>query len=271
MAMRAGLFVLISILFMTVDHRERHLESIRAGLSIALFPLHYLVALPAVVGNWASEALATRTHLVGENSRLRTEHLLLEARLQKYAALESENIRLRDLLQSSVNVAERVLIAELLAVDFDPFKRQVLLNKGTESGVFEGHPLIDANGVMGQVMHVTPFSSTAILLTDPSHALPVQVNRNGLRAIALGIGEPDLLELPHIPNSADIRVGDLLVTSGLDRRFPPGYPAAMVTIVEKDSTLPYARVQARPTADLERIREALLVWPNTAAAAEAGS
>jgi rod shape-determining protein MreC len=269
MAMRAGLFVLASILLMTVDHRDQHLESIRAGVSIALYPLQYLVGMPAVAGNWATEALTTRTHLVRENSRLRTEHLLLEARLQKYAALESENIRLRDLLQSSQNIAERVLIAELLAVDLDPFKRQVLLNKGTESGVFEGHPLIDAKGVMGQVMHVTAFSSTAILLTDPSHALPVQVNRNGLRAIALGTGEPDLLELPHIPNSADVQVGDLLVTSGLGQRFPRGYPVATVTVVEKDATLPYARVQARPTADLERIREALLVWPNTVA--EAGS
>lgn len=265
MAMRAGLFVLVSILLMTVDHRERHLESIRAGLSMALYPLHYLVSLPAMAGNWASEALATRTHLVRENDRLRTEHLLLEARLQKYSALESENVRLRDLLQSSQKVAERVLIAELLSVDLDPFKRQVLLNKGTGSGVFEGHPLIDANGVMGQVIHVTPLSSTAMLLTDPSHAVPVQVNRNGMRAIALGTGEPDLLELPHIPNNADIQVGDLLVTSGLGRRFPPGYPVATITVVEKDPTQPYAGVQARPTADLERIREALLVWPNTIA------
>lgn len=266
MAMRAGLFVLVSAILMTVDHRERHLEAIRAGISIALYPLHYLVSLPAAAGNWASEALATRTHLVRENERLRTEHLLLEARLQKYAAMQSENGRLRDLLQSSRNVAERVLIAELLAVDLDPFKRQVLLNKGSDDGVYEGHPLIDAKGVMGQVIHVNPISSIAMLLTDPSHALPVQLNRNGLRAIALGTGEPDLLELPHIPNNADVAVGDLLVTSGLGQRFPPGYPAATITVVEKDPTQPYATVQARPTADLERIREALLVWPNTSTA-----
>ncbi len=261
--------VLVSVLLMTVDHRQQHLETIRAGISVALYPLQYLVNLPMAVGNWASESLATRTRLLEENGLLRRRQLEMELRLQKFAALEAENSRLRAMLQSSRKVAERVLVTELLAIDLDPFKRQVLLNKGTVDGVFEGHPLLDAQGVMGQVIHVSPLTSTAMLLTDPSHAIPVQVNRNGLRAIALGTGEADRLEIPHVPNNADITVGDLLVTSGLGQRFPAGYPVARIADVQKDPTQPYSQVIATPTAELERVREVLLVWPAQAQEAAA--
>lgn len=267
--MRALLMVLVSVLLMTVDHRQQHLETIRAGISVALYPLQYLVNLPMAVGNWTSESLATRTRLLEENELLRRRQLEMELRLQKFAALEAENSRLRAMLQSSRKVAERVLVAELLAIDLDPFKRQVLLNKGTVDGVFEGHPLLDAQGVMGQVIHVSPLTSTAMLLTDPSHAIPVQVNRNGLRAIALGTGEADRLEIPHVPNNADITVGDLLVTSGLGQRFPAGYPVARIADVQKDPTQPYSQVIATPTAELERVREVLLVWPAQAQEAAA--
>lgn len=256
-----GLLLLVSVALMTLDHREGHLRSIRSGISLVLYPLHYAVNLPVAFGNWASEALSARATLLKENEAYRDKQLILEARLQKLAALETENDRLRDLLQSSRNVAQKLLIAELLAIDLDPFKRKVILNKGADDGVYEGHPLLDAKGVMGQVVHVSPVSSEAMLITDPSHAIPVQVNRNGLRAIALGTGESDQLEIPHIPNNADIKIGDLLVTSGLGQRFPPGYPVATITQIAKDPTRPYAQVVARPTAELERVREVLLVWP----------
>lgn len=261
MAMRAGLLVLASLFLMTLDHRQQHLETIRAAIAVVLYPLEYLVSLPAAAGNWAVDALATRNHLLDENRRLREQQLKLEARLQKFDALQAENIRLREMLQSSQKVGERLLVAELMAVDMDPFKRQVVLNKGARDGVFRGHPVLDAKGVMGQVTSVSAFSSVAMLITDPSHAIPVQVNRNGLRAIALGTGEADSLEVPHIPNNADIRVGDLLVTSGLGQRFPPGYPVAVISRIDIDPTRPYATVTARPTAHLERVREVLLVWP----------
>lgn len=244
---------------MTLDHRQHHLEGIRAGLAAVVYPVRYVVSLPASLTSWASERLATRSRLVGENERLRAERLRLQARLQRFEALEQENARLRELLHSARKVRSQVLIAELLAVDQDPFKRQVVLNKGTRHGVFDGQPLIDAHGVMGQVLHTSWLTSTAVLVTDPSHAIPVQVNRNGLRAVALGTGAPDRLEIPHIPNSADIGVGDLLVTSGLGQRFPPGYPVARIDAIEKDPSLPYAQVTARPTARLERSREVLLV------------
>jgi len=245
---------------MALDHRWHHLETIRSALSTVVYPLQYVVDLPASIGNWATDSLDSRTSLVGENGRLKQQNLMLRARLQKFEALEAENSRLRDLLQSSARVGVRVQIGELLAVDMDPFKRLITLNRGSNDGVAYGQPLLDADGIMGQVVHVSPLTSTAMLITDPSHAIPVQVNRNGLRAIALGNGSPDHLEVPNLPNNADVREGDLLVSSGLGGRFPPGYPVARISVVRKDPSRPFAEVVAAPTAQLERSREVLLVW-----------
>lgn len=258
---RAALLVAASLSLMTLDHRQHHLEGIRAGLSVVVYPLQYLIDLPFAIGGWMSENLATRTTLLDDNSALHAKQLVLQFKLQKFEALESENLRLRSLLQSSSRKWERVLIAELLQVDFDPFRQLVLLNKGKSDDVFEGHPLLDAHGVLGQVVHVSPLSSTAILITDPSHAVPVQVNRNGLRSLAVGTGEDGLLDIPHLPNNADIEVGDLLITSGLGLRFPPGYPVATISKITRDPTEPFATVSATPLAHLKSTREVLLVWP----------
>ncbi len=260
--------MIASIALMTLDHRHHTLEGIRSTLSIVVYPMQYLVNTPFALADWASESLSSRNTLLSENGALREKQLQLEFKLQKLASLEMENQRLRALLQSSNRVWERVLIAELVSVDFDPFKHQILLNKGSNSGVFEGHPLLDAHGVMGQINHVSPFTSTAILITDPSHATPVQVNRNGLRSIALGSGEPDRLDIPHIPNNADIVEGDLLVTSGLGLRNPAGYPVAKVTSVVRNPAEPFARITATPLAHLDKAREVLLVWPGEREEAE---
>ena len=258
--MRLVVFVLASLVLMTVDHRYRHLEAARATLSVVVLPLQLAVNAPFQTAHWASESLATRRSLMEDNDRLRQERLLIEARLGKLADLEAENRRLRDLLESSARVGERVLIAEVMAVDMDPFSHKLLLNKGTRDGVFLGQPLIDANGVMGQVVHVNPFSCTALLITDPNHALPVQVTRNGLRAIAIGRGVANGLELAHMPLNADARVGDLVVTSGLGGRFPSGYPVGRISQVRTDTGRPFAEVTVEPAAHLERNREVLLVW-----------
>ena len=248
---------------MTVDHRQRHLEGIRSVISAVIYPLRYTVNLPFVVVNWVDETLTFRNNLIDENRALRKKQRLLEVKLQKLAFFEQENQRLRSMLQSAKRDWEKVLIAELMAIDFDPFKRLVQLNKGGRDGVFDGHPILDANGVVGQVIHVDPLSSTAMLITDPSHATPVHINRNGLRAIAMGTGEPNRLEIPHIPNSTDIKVGDLLVTSGLGLRFPPGYPVARISEININPSDSYAQVYAEPTAHLERTQEVLLVWPES--------
>jgi len=252
--------VLAAVALMTVDHRFHHLEDLRTTLSLGVLPLQLLVHAPFRAAHWASEELMTRTSLIEENERLREDRLLIEARLGRLADLEAENRRLRELLDSASRVGERVLIAEVMAVDMDPFSRKILLNKGSRDGAFLGQPVIDASGVMGQVVHVSPFSCTALLITDPNHALPVQFTRNGLRAIAIGRGGSNSLELAHLPTNADARVGDIIVTSGLGGRFPSGYPVGRVSQVRTDTGRPFAEVTVDPAANLERNREVLLVW-----------
>lgn len=245
---------------MTVDHRAHHLKMVRDALATVVYPLQLVVNLPIQWGHWMSENLAARTVLVDENGRLRRELLVASSRLEKYTELESENRRLRQLLDSAEKVGERVLIAELLAVDMDPFSRRILLNKGTRDGVAPGQSLVDSHGVMGQIVQAGPISSSGLLITDPSHAVPVQLQRTGLRAVAVGTGSVNELELLHIPNNADVRVGDLMVTSGLGERFPSGYPVGRVVSVERDRGYPFAQVVVEPSARLERNREVLLVW-----------
>ncbi len=245
---------------MVADQRYHHLANLRSALSAVTYPLQLLAEAPVSLGRWSENTFAARSTLRAENERLHEENLMLHGRLQKLVALETENTRLRGLLESSFKVGDRVLVAELMAVDLDPYKQQILISRGSRSGVYEGQPVLDANAVMGQVSQVTPFTSTVVLITDTSHALPVQINRNGLRAIAVGTGRVNALELPHLPNNADVQVGDLLVTSGLGGRFPPGYPVAEITSVEHKAGQPFAEVFATPTAHLDRTREVLLVW-----------
>ncbi|WP_455365864.1 rod shape-determining protein MreC [Kaarinaea lacus] len=261
-ATRLAIVCVLSLVLMVVDHRQHHVETLRSAISVVIYPIQYLVNLPVAVGEWMGESVSTRETMLEENERLRMQHLLFKAQLQKLSALQVENIRLRELLQSSKKVGENVLIAELMAVDMDPFSRQIVINKGSNDNVYLGQPVLDAEGIMGQIVHLGPFSSTAMLITDPNHAIPVHVNRNGLRAIAVGTGAPDVLEIPYLPNSADIVEGDLLTSSGLGGRFPRDYPVARITQVTKDPTQPYATVTAEPVALLERSREVLLVWPS---------
>ncbi|MEJ2565790.1 MAG: rod shape-determining protein MreC [Gammaproteobacteria bacterium] len=266
---RLVVFVAISLVLMTVDHRQHHLESVRSALSFVISPLEYMLSVPVGAGHWLGEALSSRQTLEQQIAELRSRELLQSARLQKLAALEAENTRLRSLLDSSFKVGERVLVAELLEVDFDPFSQEIVINKGSHDGVEIGQSIVDAEGVMGQVVHVAPFTSTAMLITDPSHAIPVAVNRNGLRAIAMGTGAADRLDIPNLPLNADIQTGDLLVTSGLGGRFPPGYPVAVVKKVVRNPGQPFADVTARPTAHLEQSREVLLVWRSSQQPADA--
>lgn len=252
--------MLLSITVMVLDHRHNHLEFLRSGLSVLLYPVQYLAGLPRLLSESASKAITSRGELESERDQLYDENLQLRARLQKFEALEAENMRLRGLLDSSFKVGDRVLIAELIAVEQDPFRQQVLISKGWTSGLFEGQPVLDANAVVGQVTHINPFSASVLLITDATHALPVQLNRNGLRTIALGTGLINRLELPHLPNNADIKVGDLLITSGLGGGFPPGYPVAEVIEVRREPGQPFASVIAQTTAHLDRIHEVLLVW-----------
>lgn len=245
---------------MVLDHRQHHLGMLRNTLSVLVYPIRYLVDLPASAGHWLAESLSSRSTLLIENSRLHDEDLILKARLQRLYSLEAENSRLRKLLDSSSRLRERVLIAELMAIDLAPFSRHIVLNKGELHGVYAGQAIIDAHGIMGQIISVSPLQSTAILITDPNHTIPVEVNRNGLRTIASGMGDINRLTLSHLPNNADILVGDLLVSSGLGGRFPAGYPVARVSTVNRSPDSPFAHVEAEPLAALESSREVLLLW-----------
>ncbi len=246
---------------MIVDHRQHHLQWVRSTLSTVLYPLQYLANLPVTIGESISETLLSRDQMGIEITQLKQQNLLLQGKQQKMIALESENQRLRDLLGSSFKIGDRILIAELVAVDMDPYRHQVVINKGASSGVHTGQPVLDANAVMGQVIQTNSISSTVLMITDASHALPVRVNRNGLRTIAMGTGHINELNLPNLPNNADIQVGDQLVTSGLGGRFPPGYPVAEVTQIHRKPGHPFASIKARPSAKLDHSREVLLVWP----------
>jgi rod shape-determining protein MreC len=258
------LLALLSVTLMTLDQRTDYVRDVRASIAVIVYPMQYLVSLPADFLDWTEKTLISRESLQEQNADLRRENQALRGQLHKLNFIEAENRHLRELLQSSKRIGERVLIAELLSVDLDPYRRQVVLNKGEQDDLlYRGQPIVDAYGVMGMLVHVNPYSSTAMLITDPNHALPVQVIRNGLRTVAVGMGSEGLLELLHLPNNADIQVGDLLVTSGLGCVFPAGYPAARVLEVDTNPSLPFARVVAEPLAHLDRSREVLLIWPST--------
>jgi rod shape-determining protein MreC len=249
-----------SVTMMAFDHRGDQLKPLRWGLSMVIYPIQHAVDLPLRAARWAEATVASRADLLRQNAELQQRELVIQARLSKFHALEAENRRLRGLLGSSEKVAERVMIAELLAVDMHPFSRRIAINKGTRAGIVEGQPIVDADGVMGQVVHAGAYSSVALLITDPSHALPVQNNRTGLRSVAYGTGSP-VLQLGYIPNNVDVRVGDLLVTSGLGGRFPSGYPVGKVTAVERESGQAFSNVSVAPSASLDRNRQVLVVWP----------
>ena len=268
--LRLGLWVALAIALMTVDHRYRYLDGVRDVLATAVYPLHSLVGLPTATRNWLMENLASRGALLEENARLREKQVFLNAQLQKLIVLEAENRRLRSLLESVVEAPERVLVAELLAVDFDPYRHHILINRGRQHGIHVGQPVLDQHGVVGQVIRADPLTATVILITDPNHALPIQINRTGIRTLALGTGHFQQLELPHVPHHEDVKAGDLLVTSGLGGRFPHGYPVGVVTEVRFDPGSPFARIVARPVARLDRIREVMLL-ENPAGFAESES
>jgi rod shape-determining protein MreC len=246
---------------MVVDHRFTYLEVVRSGISVVISPLRYLVSLPAQSGTWVSEWFKTHNSLVAENLQLREEQQLLNARLQKNLVLQQENTRLRNLLGSSRKVADDVIVAELLSVDQNPYRQLIEINKGSLDSIYDGQAVIDEHGIMGQVIHVTPNSSTVMLISDPEHAIPVQFINSGLRSVAFGTGSTQALELRFLPATADVKVGDQLVTSGLGGRFPADYPVATVSEIRLDTTHGFVSALARPEAKLDSSREVLVIQP----------
>ncbi|NEX17430.1 MAG: rod shape-determining protein MreC [Halochromatium sp.] len=258
--LRLLLAALLALGLMVADAREGHLDWLRSTLAVAAYPIQWIASQPSRLARMLDGQFATEADLRERNALLERENLRLRGQMQQFLALQAENSRLRDLLGSSFKVSDRVLVAELLQVELDPYRQQVLVDKGTASGVYIGQPVLDANAVMGQVVVANPLTATVLLITDADHALPVQINRNGLRTIATGTGRVNQLHLPHLPKNADVRVGDLLVTSGMGGVFPAGYPVAQIVEVADDPNSAFATVKAVPTARLDRSHEVLLVW-----------
>lgn len=273
MGARFLLLAIGCIALMLLDRREQHLVRVRQALSVVVYPVRVAVDLPFSAWYSVRDTLAARDALIEENRQFRRKRLETEARLLRLESLESENARLRELLDSTARIGNRALVAEILAVDLDPYHQRFDLNRGLVDGVYMGQALIDAEGVIGQVVRVGPLTSEAVLITDPDHAVPVSVNRNGVRTIAVGTGDRGRLRLRNLTNNADIVVGDVLVSSGLGGVFPAGYPVARVVDVIRQPDQPFAEVIAEPASSLDRDREVLLVWnapeeaPRAAAAA----
>ena len=236
--------------------------SARKWIAWTLQPVTWLSSLPHALDNIGDD-FRSRETLEQENAELKQHELVLQGQLLKMQALEAENQRIRALLSSSTSIEHRVLIAEILQTSQDPYRHQILVNKGSRDGVYQGQALVDAYGVLGQVIQVYDHSAVALLITDPDNGVPVEVNRTGLQTVALGRGDGQSLSLPFLPGNADVHVGDLLVSSGLGGRFPPGYPVGRVRELKHPAGDSFMEAIADPAAHLNRSRQVLLVWSQT--------
>jgi rod shape-determining protein MreC len=246
---------------MVLDHQGNHLPKIRATLAVLVYPIQFVAALPVRASDWVWEVLATEKTLRKRNRQLQAERSAHLARLQKFETLETENTRLRDLLGSAKRVADRAIVAELVEVSLEPFTRKIVVNKGSRDEVYVGQPVIDTYGIVGQITEVGVMTSKSTLITDSGHAIPVVLNRNGLRTVVFGTGAFDRVSVPYLTPSADIQEGDLLVSSGMGGNFPPGYPVAQITEIVRDANEAFLKISAKPMARLNYGKEVLLIWP----------
>ncbi len=259
--LRLFVAVLLSVAGIVADARFHLFSDVRIYMDSMVSPLLYLADSPRQLADGVSEQLQSRSQLLDDNQKLEQQLFLLRSDLLRLNQLTQENERLRGLLGSPVQADSRKMVAEILAVDSDPFIHQVVIDRGERNGVFEGQPVVNDLGVVGQVVSVGKTTSRVLLITDLSHAVPVRVMRNDIRAIASGSGNLDELTLKNIPRSADLQEGDMLVTSGLGGRFPMGYPVAQITKFSYEEGKAFAEVKARPLAALDRLRYLLLLWP----------
>jgi rod shape-determining protein MreC len=262
--LRACLLVFLAILFITLDHRSPSFHRLRQNVAVIVLPIQFVVNAPIQWLHWLGAGVIAQKHLLKENAQLKARESLLKSKLQELLVLERENSQLKVLLKSTSHIASRVKVAQLLAVDLDPTVQQIILDKGWHDHVYRGQPVLDAYGVMGQVVDVGPFTSKVLLLTDPRFAIPVNDERNGFRAIAAGTGVSQRLTLLHVNDKHAVKVGDLLVTSGLGLHFPVGYPVAIVASVEQLPGKRFIQVTLIPHAHLDITQQVILAWPDKA-------
>ncbi len=258
--LRCVLYSVLALGLIIFDKRYDRLGQIRRFLSVIVYPVQIAVASPFEGWDWFRESVSSRETLRADKAKLEAELRLASFRLQRYEALEAESQRLRALRDNTASVTDRFVVGDIMDLDLDAFRERVLIDKGAHDGVFVGQAVLDSGGVFGQVARVEQLTSEVILLSDAAHAIPVQINRNGLRTIAVGTGDVNRLKLPYLATSADVVVGDLLVTSGLGGIFPAGYPVGTVSEVKRDPAQSLADVEVRPAAALDRSRELMFVW-----------
>ncbi len=250
----------LSVCLLAVSYKTDYLDRFQGALSYVLHPLLLVVNLPSQSLDWLSEQTLGRSALLEENSSLKAEALMLKAKLQKFDAIEKENTRLHSLLESSFEIGEQFIAASLLSVNTNKNSQQVVIDKGSRFSLFPGQAALNEDGIVGQITAARPLTSDIILITDPSHAIPVEVNRTGLRTIAIGSGFKNSLTLPYLPLNADIQTGDLLTSSGLGGVFPKGYPVATISTFKLSGGEAFMRASATTIADIDRTHELLLVW-----------
>ncbi|WP_051092062.1 rod shape-determining protein MreC [Colwellia piezophila] len=256
---RIILVLLLSASLMFFDHQMASFETARGYLQSLVSPLQYMANAPKQMMNWASRNIVTRQQLMAQNEHYRENELFFHEQAMQLSIVTLENERLRSLLSSPVRAGIDKMFAEILSVDSDPYSHQVVINRGANDGVYEGQPVLDEKGIVGQILHVGASSSRVILISDITHAVPVRIQRNGLRLIASGSGQIDRLIHNFVPHSADIKKGDLLVTSGLGGKYPEGYPVARVVLVRTDESREFAIIYSKPVAQIDRLRYLLLL------------
>jgi rod shape-determining protein MreC len=256
---RLVLVLFCSALLVFFDHKMASFESLRGYLQSMISPLQYLANTPKVAMTWISTNVTTRQQLMDENQHFRLNELVFHEQAMQLDILKQENERLRTLLASPLRSELKKMVAEILSVDSDPYSHQLVINRGARDGVYEGQPVLDALGIVGQILHVGQTTSRIILITDTSHAVPVRVKRNGLRLLASGSGQIDRLNHNFVPQSADVQIGDVLVTSGLGGKYPEGYPVATISYISNDESREFLRIYSTPIAQIDRLRYLLLL------------
>ncbi len=249
----------ISFLCISVDRQSNYLNPVRETLSFVVYPIQLAVDLQIGLTETVSSYLKTQKTLINDMEKLRTENLQLSVRAQRYSAVKRENSRLRDLLDFPVVPNQRTIVANILSIDTKSGSQQIVVNKGENTGAQVGQAMVDVHGVIGQVIKVGPYSSIGLLITDPKHSIPVELNRTGLRALVTGIDESKKLSLSFVPIDADVVTGDLVVSSGLGNRFPSGYPVGTIKSVARVKGESFADISVEPISDLTFSREVLLV------------
>ncbi|MGP1958963.1 MAG: rod shape-determining protein MreC [Arsenophonus sp. NC-CH8-MAG3] len=260
---RIMIAIVIAIVLITFDRQFYFFNKIRSYLDTAVSPFYFLANSPRELLNNISDALARRDQLLFENKELKKEILIKKANNLLLGQLKQENTRLRELLGSPLRQDENMMVTQVLSGANTPYRDQIVIDKGLHDGVYEGQPVINDKGVVGQVIAVSQFNSRVLLICDAKHALPIQVLRNNIRVIAVGTGCNNNLQLEPLADNIDVRIGDMIVTSGLGRRFPEGYPVAIISSVKYDTKRAYTIIHARPSADLQNLRYLLLLWKNS--------